>query len=246
MKTKLILSAVTALLAGVSAASAADLAARPYTKAPMAPMVAVYNWTGFYIGVNGGYGWSQSDFVVDTVPATLARVKGTGGVFGGQIGYNWQTGPLVLGLEGEYAWADITKDGVDCTFAQTALCSNKIDGLGSVRGRLGYAANNALFFVSGGWGVAHARYDRVFQPGGVPFTSGVTKTESGFAAGVGVEYGFTNNWIGRLQYDYYGFGRNNYALDTLSNTSTASVETNVQVVRAGISYKFGGPVVAKY
>src|SRR5690348_5341502 len=123
---KKILLTTTALIAlGIAPAAAADLAARPYTKAP--PMaVAINNWGGFYIGAMGGYAQENSDGL-----GTLS-----GGFAGGTAGYNWQMGNVVLGIEADAAWADV---GATVGIVGLASASSTIRDMGTVRGRVGYA-----------------------------------------------------------------------------------------------------------
>src|SRR5664279_4810353 len=109
---KKFLLGTVAALAMVTSASAADMAARHYTKAPMA-VAQVMSWTGFYAGIQGGYGWGSSNEVFFNGPNTAIfagtqKYDTSGGFAGGDFGYNWQTGAVVLGLEGDYHWADIS------------------------------------------------------------------------------------------------------------------------------------------
>ena len=129
----------TLVILGMAApASAADLAARPYTKAPPpppAPVVAIYDWTGFYIGVDGGWGQARNcwDFIT---AATIVRDgcrNASGGVVGGQLGYRWQTGSWVWGVEGQGDWADLSASRVSLI---NPLVSEraKVDGIGLITG----------------------------------------------------------------------------------------------------------------
>src|SRR6202022_1469012 len=152
---KLLFSAVGLVALGVAVpAGAADLAARPYTKAP-AVIAAVYDWSGFYIGAHGGWGSARNcwDFVTPT--GTFIGAEGchdaTGGTAGGQIGYRWQTGTFVVGLEAQGNWPDF-KGSTGGPLTPVGLFTNetKIDAFGLVTGQVGYAWNNALFYVKGG------------------------------------------------------------------------------------------------
>lgn len=241
-KCGLTLLAVAAIgLAGSQVASAADM---PVKAAPryVTPPPPVYTWTGFYIGLQGGYGWSNDDWHLQQNAVDFS-FDGTGGFVGGYAGYNWQINNFVIGAEVEGSWADISKDGQDCTIFQTALCSTKVEGLGSVRGRLGFVfgpQNQLLAYAAGGWALASAKYNRVFQPNGVPFTSGVSDTINGWVVGGGLEWMFMGypNWIARIQYDHYDFSDNTYNVPALSNVSDTTVSTRVDTIRAGVAYKF--------
>jgi outer membrane immunogenic protein len=230
--------AVAALALGTASASAADLAARPYVKAP-APIAAVYNWTGFYVGGHVGWGEAKQDWFLIQNAVGFGFSK-DGVIAGGYAGYNWQLGSnFVLGAEFEGSWSDLQQGNVPCTIAQAAICRNDVNWLGSVRGRAGVAFNQVLFYAAGGWAFADATHDRQFLPlGGGPFTSGVSDTRDGWVAAVGVEWAFAGNWIGRVQYDHYDFGTKTYLMPALSNVSDTRVSLTVDTVRVGLGYKF--------
>src|SRR5262245_53955253 len=150
MKAFLLSSAAALAMVGVATtASAADLARRPPPPPPpKAPVIVpAYNWTGAYIGINGGYGWGRSKW--DGLPATF-DVKG--GMAGGQLGYNWQFGQFVYGVEGDGDWTDLR--GTDCGVAS---CRIRNDFLATGRGRLGFAADRWLPYVTGGVAVGNIR-----------------------------------------------------------------------------------------
>ena len=141
MKKVLLVTASLIALGAAAPAMAADLAARPYAKAP--PMIAaVYDWSGFYIGANGGWGSSHNiwDFVGG---GSEGSHDATGGVAGGQIGYRWQTGTWVFGVEGQGNWADLRGSNISLAFP-AARTESKIDAFGLITGQIGYAANNVL------------------------------------------------------------------------------------------------------
>src|SRR3954451_19837911 len=166
MKKFLVCTAGLIALGVAAPASAADLAARPYTKAP--PMVApIYDWTGFYIGANGG--WGRSDSCVDfvTVVGTVASGCGdrSGGVAGGQIGYRWQSNQFVFGLEAQGDWADLKNTRVSL-FNPTLSTRTRTDGIGLFTGQLGWAWNAALLYVKGGAAVTNNRFDILDTPSG--------------------------------------------------------------------------------
>src|ERR1700716_4668047 len=164
MKKFLLATVGLAALGMAAPASAADLAARPYTKAP--PMVAaIYDWSGFYIGANGGWGQERRSFDAVTVAGTFLGAEGchtaSGGVAGGQIGYRWQTGGWVFGLEAQGDWANLRGDNVSLLFPGFVNRS-KMDAFGLFTGQIGYAWNNALFYVKGGAAVVDDRNDILF------------------------------------------------------------------------------------
>lgn len=225
LKMKKVLLASACLFALAAPASAADLAARPYTKAPVAP-VAVYNWTGFYLGIVGGGAWEDS--------STDPKVKG--GFVGGTAGYNWQTGNVVFGLEADGSWADVNASATTLGVTLT----NKIDALGTVRGRIGYAVNQVLFYGTGGY----AWIDNKLSLSTLGVTVSESKLRSGWTVGAGVEAFFAPQWSVKGEYLYRSFSGETYftGIGLPFNTGTDSFHT----VQVGVNYHFGGPVVAKY
>ncbi len=249
-------SAISALIAvsamfGVGVASAADLAPAPYTKAPPPPPVAIYNWTGFYIGVNGGGGWGRTDEYFSPV-GTYANHDISGAFAGGQIGYNWQAGAWVFGLEADGDWANI-KGSTVCP-NPTFDCTSEVRDLASFRGRVGYASGPVLFYGTGGLGYANTHYSILTFAGGLPSVAGALTSTGlynddrwGYAVGAGIEWGFAPNWSAKLEYMHYGFGTDTAPLETLLAGNTSALGLNIDTVKVGINYRFGGaPVVAKY
>jgi len=234
---KLLLSGV-ALFAMMSVASAADLAARHYTKAPAAPVSPIYNWTGFYVGVHGGYGWSDEVTTgitgVGTVTTSSSDLKG--GFGGGQIGYNWQLAPSwIWGIEADAAGASIKYSETIVGFGSA---ESKIRALGSVTGRLGYAVNNALFYAKGGWGWADNRVSATIVGVG---SASDSQFHSGWTVGGGLEYGFAPAWSAKVEYQYYDFGHETYF-------NGLELGAKIHTIKGGINYHFnwGAPVVARY
>src|ERR1700748_3425070 len=174
---KFLLGTVGLIALGMASApaSAADLAARPYTKAP--PMVAaVYDWSGFYIGINGGGGSAHScwDQLVPSGVLSQGCNNSTGGTVGGQIGYRWQASNWVFGLEGQGNWADFSGSNVAPVGGNPvggALDRTRIDSFGLITGQVGYAWNNVLGYVKGGAAVVSEKYDQFVAPGGPLFES---------------------------------------------------------------------------
>src|SRR6202165_1103280 len=148
-------------------AAAAELAARPYTKAPPPMIAALYDWSGFYIGANGGWGSSRKCWCINNNVGVIVPPfregchHATGGVAGGQIGYRWQAGGWVFGLEAQGDWANLRGDNVSLFFPGFVNRS-KLDAFGLFTGQVGYAWNNALFYVKGGAAVVDDRNDILF------------------------------------------------------------------------------------
>ena len=246
---KFLLATVGLVALGLAApASAADLAARPYKAAP--PMLApVYDWTGFYIGGNGG--WASSRNCWGIVPVAGAIIPDgcldrSGGVAGGQLGYRWQTGQFVFGLEGQGDWANLRGSHVS-VFNPVFTAGTKVDGIGLFTGQIGYAWNAALLYLKGGAAVTSNRYDITTTLGGVGVAS-ASSTRWGGTVGVGFEYGFTPNWSAGIEYDHLMMGNANNSFSCYSTCATLAntISQNVEMVTVRVNYKFGGPVVARY
>jgi outer membrane immunogenic protein len=249
-RMKKVLLVTASLIALGAPAVAADLAARPYTKAP--PMVAaVYDWTGFYIGANGGWGSSRNswDSVAPFVVGPEGSHDATGGTVGGQVGYRWQAGTWVFGLEAQGNWADFSGSNVSTLFTLPVgfRNSSNIDAFGLFTGQVGYAWNNALLYVKGGAAVTDNRFDHRFTGTNVIIDSS-SETRWGAAAGVGVEYGFTPNWSVAVEYDHLFMGNRdiNFVVPGGVLSTVVNVRQDVDLITARINYRFGGPVIARY
>jgi outer membrane immunogenic protein len=231
--------AAAALVVGTVSASAADLAARPYTKAP-APIAAVYNWTGFYIGADVGYGWGRSTGTLTNAAGLFPvpySLDPSGVIGGGFVGYNWQVSNVVLGIEADWQAADLNESGNFLLGGvPTYTIGTKVKDYGSVRGRLGFAFDRWMVF--GTAGAAWGRWDTSYAfIGGVPFVTAGTSSNVGWTAGAGVEYAFTNNWLGRVEYRYTDLGRSSF-ISAATNSRELGNRVTVNDVRVGIAYKF--------
>ena len=261
---KLLLGMVgVAALEMAAPASAADLAARTYTKAPPPMMAAIYDWSGFYIGANGGWGSSRKCWDAGTFGTIFIGDEGchdaTGGVAGGQIGYRWQSSAWVFGLEAQGDWADLRGSQVnDVIFLQTpgdVTNRSKIGAFGLFTGQVGYAWNNVLFYVKGGAAVTRDVYEAISTISG---NIGARATESrwGGTVGAGLEFGFAPSWSLGVEYDHLFMGNRTVGLYStgivpLVGTAGTLVGTNrmgqdVDLVTVRVNYRWGGPVVAKY
>jgi len=249
---KKVLLVTASLIALGAPAVAADLAARPYTKAP-AMIAAVYDWSGFYIGANGGWGTSHNCWTNTAVagvafaPASEGCHDADGGTVGGQIGYRWQAGSWVFGLEAQGNWADFQGSNVSL-LAAPAVNRSKIDAFGLFTGQVGYAANNVLFYVKGGAAVTDNRYEGLFAGTVLDRTE---QTRWGATVGAGVEYAFAPNWSFGVEYNHLFMGTENYNFRGVGafagiNSRNDDVKQDADLVTARINYRFGGPVIAKY
>jgi outer membrane immunogenic protein len=239
---------------GIGAASAADLAARPYTKAPAPVMVAAYDWSGFYVGINGGGGWSHKCWDVVPVGGGALLPEGchdaSGGTVGGQVGYRWQASSWVFGVEAQGNWADFTGSRVSQQFILVpgdAASRTNMRAFGLFTGQVGYAANNVLFYLKGGAAVTDDRYEHRVVVTNTVFDS-ASETRWGGVVGAGIEYGFAPNWSAAFEYDHLFMGTHTLnfrnAAGLLSTVDRIRQDVDVATVR--VNYRFGGPVVAKY
>lgn len=262
--------AVSIFALSAAAASAADLAPR-YVKAPATVVNPAYNWTGFYVGLNAGGAWGRDDigsttfvngfFPVDNAAVTAAtngRLNSSGFTGGGQAGYNYQTGNFVLGVEADFDYLGLRRNtSTVFPFPSTPGAfftvqnSMSTDWLITARGRIGFAANNWLFYATGGLAVTNERFSQtnLFL---APFvsTSTFSDTRLGWTVGGGAEYALNKNWSIKGEYLYADFGTVSttgvltpaFAGSVIGNTF--HLTTNIG--RVGVNYKFGGPVVAAY
>jgi outer membrane immunogenic protein len=265
--SKLIISAAVAVSAivGIGAASAADLAARTYTKAP--PIVApAYNWTGFYVGLNAGGGFGRNGAFETGLPLNGAQVLNYGlgnnasGGFGGvQAGYNWQLSNWVWGVEADIQGANIKGSatvnnigsvGGPVVPGSFATASENIDYFGTARVRAGFLATPALLlYGTGGLAWADVKTNgQVFSPFiPSPYLSSGTTIRAGWTAGVGAEYKVTANWSVKGEWLYYDVGHVTNITNSLAAFySQFDYAIRGNLVRVGVNYEFGGPVVAKY
>jgi outer membrane immunogenic protein len=263
MKMFALLSGVISLGA-VGTASAADMAVKARPAPP--PPVAVYNWTGFYIGANGGGGWSHKCWDNFAVGGVLFPVvaegchDASGGTVGGQIGYRWQATNWVFGLEAQGNWADISGSNNSLFFNNPLLFPgalanhSKIDAFGLFTGQIGYAWNNVLWYVKGGAAVTRDKFESIDIPTGLAFDR-ASDTRWGGVVGTGLEFGFAPNWSLAIEYDHLFMGHRDIDL-VFANPAFGvglsrgeTISQNVDIVTARINYRFGpvgGPVVARY
>jgi outer membrane immunogenic protein len=246
--------ATTALVAFTVAASAADLPLRS-APSPIVAAVPVFTWTGFYVGVQAGYAWSEDEaqLFVGGVPVGLGTfgvstdIDSDGFVGGVHAGFNYQIGSFVVGIEGDLEGAGI--DG-DLTIASplapgySATSSSEINFQGSLRARLGVAFDRALIYATGGLAFANLEntYTATLPAGNIlgvaagSYTQKFDDTEWGWTIGAGVEYAFTDNLTARVEYRYTQFENvdNNFA----GFDASIEQEPEFHTVRLGVSYKF--------
>lgn len=247
MTKNIILGAVAALVLGPTAAFAADL---PVKAAP-AP-VAIYDWTGFYVGVSGGGSLGNSDHIdVATGRSDASGYNIKGGLAGGTLGYNWQISSFVVGFEADASWVgeygsnpDLGLAGiVDGAGNPLFTSSTRETWMASARARFGYAVNNLLFYATGGYAAAGVEAGVKDANTGVLLDS-AKSTRSGWTAGGGLEWGFAPNWSAKFEMLYMKF--DSAAFNTIQAEGPRTVPLDDTIARFGINYRFGGPVVARY
>jgi outer membrane immunogenic protein len=247
-KNLLLVTAGFAALVAAAPAFGADLAVRHmYTKAPPAPIAAVYDWTGFYIGVNGGWGSSHNswDFVGPAGLVSEGSHDATGGTVGGQIGYRWQMGQVVFGVEGQGNWADFSGSNVSTSFPADVNRS-KVDAFGLITGQIGYAWNNVLLYAKGGAAVTGNHFSVLSTATGAELAS-ANDTRWGGTIGAGLEVGFAPNWSVGVEYDHLFMQDGNLTFVPVVGTpATDRIRQDVDMVTARINYRFGGPAVSRY
>jgi len=225
-----------------------------------------YNWSGFYIGAHGGYGWGRANSdAFDTAGALSSTTeRRSDGFFGGgQIGVNWQFHPnWLVGVEADLSGADLKGSLNSCTVTGCATSDSKADWFGTVRGRVGVVFNNFMLYGTGGGAWMDNSVSRTIScvGAGCPAvttpsvllgqTSSASSTLNGWVVGGGVEWGFAPGWTAKIEYQHMEF---NYTYDfnyTLAGAfRRIDTDLHVDTIRFGVNYLFnwgGGPVVARY
>jgi outer membrane immunogenic protein len=220
---RVLLATIGVLALTATQTLAADLprAMPPPTKAPV--FAPGYSWTGFYVGINGGYGWGKSGW------SGIGGADPSGGLVGATAGYNWQGvgSPWVFGLEGDIDWADLKGSfaNANCPLG----CETKVGWLGTVRGRLGYAFDRVMPYITGGLAVGEVK--------ATPFGFGsVSDTRVGWTVGAGVEAALSGNWTAKVEYLYADLG--NTSCDVITCGAPIDVDFHSHIVRAGLNMRF--------
>jgi len=251
MKRILLTTVSLGVLGLLSPAFGADLPT--YSKAPSIA-APVYDWTGAYIGVFGGGGYGNhnvNDALGTNTPFAdyTANYSSSGGVAGGELGYNWQSGSYVFGIEGDLFWSGIKGNDAAAVaagnFAITSVDQDNLRWGGTLRARTGFTIDRWLMFFTGGYAfgsIAHTNTDPVFG------VDKFTVQANGLTGGAGFAYALTNNLIGKFEYRYYNFNGYNRPGNPLTPNGQLpyTTESTYSVVTIGLDFKFGGPVVAKY
>jgi len=225
---KRVLLAGVALAALMGSASAADIPRRVVERPVAAPVphVMAYNWTGFYAGLNAGWGWGTGSL---SGPPPTGDMEGNGGLIGGTLGYNWQMNQVVFGVETDLAWSGIEANR-RCGVGGGLRCEVNNDWLGTARGRIGLAMDRFMPYVAGGLAYGDVNAS-------VTGLRGASETQVGWTLGGGVEFAINGPWTAKLEYLYVDLG--DFNCGTRCGTAGPDkVEYNSHIVRAGLNYKF--------
>jgi outer membrane immunogenic protein len=253
MKKLFLASIALFVLNANGSALAADMPVKaPVYRAP--PPVAVYSWSGCYLGGNLGSGWASTQWHFGGVEFADHRADGlVGGV---QIGCDYQAGAWVFGVQGMFDWSDLEADShrVVGALGPNVIDQTRISSLATLTGRIGYAVRPAtLLYVKGGAAWVRAKHDECCLPIIPPVTvdDGFAHvTRSGWAVGVGLEHMFRPNWSVFVEYDYIGLGERAVTFAPTGPTTgpfVYDIRQNVQMVLVGINVRLGpAAVVARY
>ncbi len=232
-------------------AQAADMGVPSRSYYPPLPP-AIYDWTGIYLGGHIGGGIlvdsvSQNGFSAGGVNLLSSGNLRPAGVIGGaQVGANYEFAPWVVGIEGTWTNSAINGNTLIGTTAGTTpqiRFTSQDQWFAALTGRVGYAANDWLFYAKAGGGWMHVRYtEDLLNPGGVTTATQVfTDNRTGFTVGAGIEFGLVENLSGKIEYDFYDFGSKNYNFNLIT---PVGVNSNLHTIIVGLNYRFnwsGGP-----
>jgi outer membrane immunogenic protein len=231
-----LVAAAAIVVAATGYGHAADL---PTSSLPPPLPAAVYNWTGVYLGINGGFGTGNSNWS-DGPVGTTGNFPISGYLIGGTAGFNYQIGEYVFGIEGDGDWTNLNGNSGSTCGAITAVltppvsCQTQSQWLGTVRGRVGYAFDRILLY-----GTAGAAFGNI-QTGLNPPSTFDSSVEAGWTVGAGLEFAFAQSWTAKVEYLFVDLP--NAACTTVGNCAGAAgsiVSFNESVIRAGLNFKFG-------
>ncbi len=245
---KLFSAGVIALFAAMRPAAAADIPVPAYQPQPA---IVLFSWTGFYIGAHGGGGWGRKEtttapylFGTALIAPAPATIDVSGWLAGGQIGANYQVGSWVFGAEAQASWSNLA-GSTGCTAISAGVtlngtCNVKVDALGTIAGRVGWAWDRLLVYGKGGvaWTNDHYNWNSatLLQP-----NLASNETRWGWMVGAGIEYAFLDSWSGKIEYNYLRMGTRtpNFTSASGLNSVTYSIRESISVVKLGINYRFG-------
>jgi outer membrane immunogenic protein len=249
MKRLVVASLIAAGLAAATSINAADLSPSVSPSAPVYVEALPHSWTGFYFGGHVGGAWVEDRATTVGTNSLIASsmidsVRSNSVIIGGQVGFNYQMGVAVVGVEADGSWTKTAESAPLQPLApgNTVQTTSHISWYGTATARVGVAWDNVLLYSKAGVAGMNARYTSDIQEAGVNKRQGVSDRRIGWTAGGGVEIGFHGGWSGKVEYAYLDFGTSQYwlagpALDPLRH---------VHMVKAGINWRFGGPDIANY
>lgn len=254
MKKLLSAAAIAAFPFG---ALAADLPKRVAATAPAPMMVAAHNWTGVYVGVQGGYSWGTHEHYYSSGKYGDGSISGA--LVGGTAGanYHFPSSNLVIGIEGDlsvstasatFSGTCMQENGLNGSLVVGGYCRTDVDWLATVRARAGFSLGSALIYATGGLAIADIVAKRPYDVSTTSNFQSTSKVRTGYVVGVGVEYALNQNWSAKLEYLYADFGKKNHYYG-FSGALDHPLAYSTSIVRVGLNYKFGGsaaPVVARY
>jgi len=239
------------MIALVPSSHAADLyraSPPPASYAPPAVYTEVGSWAGFYAGIDGGYGQSNSGNTVlynggFANGDSSGRAQPQGGFGGGQIGYNFQSGSFVYGVETDFQGGDLSSRTTGLTADGNEFTSREsVDWFGTVRGRLGYSLGRTLIYGTGGFAYGDVRQHAFATDGTDSASLRNNNVQTGYTVGGGIEYKLSASWSLKGEYQYIDLGSEKLSgIDTTgAAVSTNNLDTNFSTVKIGLNYRFGG------
>ena len=231
-------------------AFAGDFPAPTYSRAPVY-IAPIYDWSGAYIGANGGWGSSRNCWDFTTPGGAFIASEGchnaNGATAGGQLGYRWQSNAIVFGIEGQGNWADLKGSNVSLFFPGFVNKSG-VNAFGLFTGQIGYAWDNVLLYAKGGLAVTDTSYS-VSTTGNVLAGTSGDQTRWGGAIGAGLEYGISPNWTAGVEYDHLFMGNKSVSFTDVATGllfGTDNTRQDVDLVSVRGNYRWGGPAISKY
>jgi outer membrane immunogenic protein len=241
--------AALALASAACSAYAADLPPRVPVYTP--PVVPLYSWTGFYMGVHFGWATTRTDWTMNTPIANNAAIFNADGIMGGgQMGYNFQSGNFLWGIEADFSTSDQDGAGLQ-TITPSWTSATKINWFGSMAGRLGYVWDRALIYFKGGFAWAQETHQQSLTLAGNTnpiIISGLDTFHTGWVAGVGVEVALWDNFTAKVEYNYFDLGTEslNFVNTSLGTTNRGALFDNFDIdqrfhlIKFGVNYRWGG------
>jgi outer membrane immunogenic protein len=224
------LTLATVIAGTTLTATAADVRRPPPVRREVvaAPPIQLFDWSGFYVGINGGWGWGSSRFdFVGSGLGTTGDFRTTGGLIGGTLGYNYQFGQAVLGLEADLDWARL-RGSAPCPGG--GVCQTQVGWLGTVRGRIGYAFDRFLPYLTAGAAFGNVRAT-------IPGIGTADATKAGWTVGGGIEYAVNRTWSIKAEYLYVDLGRFDCG-PACGAAPPTNVRFNTNIFRAGLNVRF--------